>query len=41
VGRLLAAFGGGGHRGAASARFPAALAQEYLSRIIAALEQNR
>lgn len=41
VGQLLAAFGGGGHRGAASARFPANLAEEYLARIIAALEQNR
>ncbi|MCU0559098.1 MAG: exopolyphosphatase [Desulfobacterales bacterium] len=41
VGKLLAAFGGGGHRGAASARFPAAQAEECLVRIIAALEQNQ
>lgn len=41
VGKLLAAFGGGGHRGAASARFPAAQAEDYLTRIIAALEQNQ
>lgn len=41
AGKLLAAFGGGGHRGAASARFPARLANDYLARIIAVLEQNR
>jgi oligoribonuclease NrnB/cAMP/cGMP phosphodiesterase (DHH superfamily) len=41
VGRLLAAFGGGGHRGAASARLPAHRAEEALVRIIDALEQNR
>ncbi len=41
LGRLLTAFGGGGHRGAASARFPAPLAEDYLPRIIAALLENR
>ncbi len=41
VGKLLAAFGGGGHRGAASVRFPAGLAEDYLARIIDALKQNR
>lgn len=41
VGRLLAGFGGGGHRGAASARFPAARAASYLSRIITALVRNQ
>jgi oligoribonuclease NrnB/cAMP/cGMP phosphodiesterase (DHH superfamily) len=41
VGRLLAAFGGGGHQGAASARFPARLAQEFLARIIDTLQRNR
>jgi hypothetical protein len=41
VGRLLTEFGGGGHRGAASARFPAAQASSYLPKIIRALVQNR
>ncbi|MFO7708345.1 MAG: exopolyphosphatase [Desulfobacterales bacterium] len=41
VGKLLSAFGGGGHRGAASARFPARLAEDHLARIIDALERNR
>jgi hypothetical protein len=41
AGRLLAAFGGGGHRGAASARFPASKAAGYLPQIIAALVDNR
>lgn len=40
VGRLLAEFGGGGHRGAASARFPAAMADSYLPKIIGALVKN-
>jgi hypothetical protein len=40
VGRLLKAFGGGGHRGAASARFPAEKADDYLPRIIDALVRN-
>jgi len=40
VGRLLAAFGGGGHRGAASARFTADRADVYLSQIISALVKN-
>ena len=39
VGRLLSGFGGG-HRGAASARFPAASADSYLRRIITALVRN-
>jgi hypothetical protein len=41
LGRLLTRFGGGGHRGAASTRFPARLAEDYLPRIIAALVENR
>lgn len=41
VGRLLTAFGGGGHRGAASARFPADKADVYLPQIIRTLAQNR
>jgi hypothetical protein len=41
AGRLLAAFGGGGHRGAASARFPASKAAGYLPQIIAALVKNQ
>lgn len=41
VGRLLADFGGGGHRGAASARFPASKAPVYLPQIIAALVKNQ
>jgi nanoRNase/pAp phosphatase (c-di-AMP/oligoRNAs hydrolase) len=40
VGRLLTAFGGGGHRGAASARFPADKADVYLPQIIRTLAQN-
>jgi hypothetical protein len=40
VGRLLADFGGGGHRGAASARFPAAKASIYLPQIISVLVKN-
>ncbi len=41
VGRLLTAFGGGGHRGAASVRFPAGKAVSYLPQILAALVQNQ
>jgi len=41
AGRLLKAFGGGGHRGAASARFPVEKADEYLPRIIDALVRNQ
>lgn len=41
AGRLLAAFGGGGHRGAAAARFPASKADSYLPQIIAALVKNQ
>jgi len=40
VGRLLTAFGGGGHRGAAAARFPADKADIYLPQIISMLVQN-
>jgi hypothetical protein len=40
VGRLLADFGGGGHRGAASARFPADKASSYLPQIINVLIKN-
>ena len=41
VGKLLAEFEGGGHRGAASARFPAAKADSYLPQIITALVKNQ
>jgi hypothetical protein len=41
VGRLLAGFEGGGHRGAASARFPAGKADTYLPQIIRALVMNQ
>jgi hypothetical protein len=40
VGRLLADFGGGGHHGAASARFPATKASIYLPQIINVLIKN-
>jgi hypothetical protein len=40
AGRLLANFGGGGHHGAASARFPTAMAETYLPQIIGALVKN-
>jgi hypothetical protein len=40
AGKLLAEFGGGGHRGAASARFSADKADSYLARIIGALVEN-
>jgi hypothetical protein len=40
VGRLLTAFGGGGHRGAAAARFPAEKADSYLPQIICILVKN-
>lgn len=41
VGRLLEAFGGGGHRGAASVRFPAEKADEILPQIIDTLVRNQ
>jgi oligoribonuclease NrnB/cAMP/cGMP phosphodiesterase (DHH superfamily) len=41
VGRLLTDFGGGGHRGAASARFPAVKAESYLPQILDALVMNQ
>ena len=41
VGLLLADFDGGGHRGAASARFPASKAEEYIHQIIEALKKNK
>jgi nanoRNase/pAp phosphatase (c-di-AMP/oligoRNAs hydrolase) len=40
AGLLLAGFEGGGHRGAASARFQAVKADEYLPQIIDALLKN-
>ena len=40
VGLLLADFDGGGHRGAGSARFHKSTAQEYIFRIIEALQKN-
>ena len=41
VGLLLADYGGGGHRGAASARFHISKADEYIPQIIAALKENK
>lgn len=41
VGLLLADFGGGGHRGAASARFHISKADEYIPQIIEALKENK
>lgn len=40
AGLLLADFGGGGHRGAASTRFESSQADTYLPRIIDALQKN-
>jgi nanoRNase/pAp phosphatase (c-di-AMP/oligoRNAs hydrolase) len=40
VGLLLAKFGGGGHPGAGSCRFPASDSDEYISRILDALVRN-
>jgi hypothetical protein len=40
VGLLLVHFGGGGHRGAGSARFPASQSDDYISRIIDCLVRN-
>jgi len=40
VGLLLAEFGGGGHRGAASTRFHVSKAEAYLPQIIEALQKN-
>jgi hypothetical protein len=40
VGRLLAGFEGGGHRGAASARFDVKKANDYLPQIISRLVRN-
>jgi oligoribonuclease NrnB/cAMP/cGMP phosphodiesterase (DHH superfamily) len=40
AGLLLADFGGGGHFGAASARFPATKAEEYIPQIIDVLLKN-
>jgi nanoRNase/pAp phosphatase (c-di-AMP/oligoRNAs hydrolase) len=40
AGLLLADFGGGGHRGAASTRFESSQADVYLPQIIAALQKN-
>jgi oligoribonuclease NrnB/cAMP/cGMP phosphodiesterase (DHH superfamily) len=41
VGLLLADYGGGGHRGAASARFHISKADEYIPQIIEALKENK
>ncbi len=41
AGLLLAEFEGGGHRGAASTRFPAARAGEYLPQILDVLQKNK
>ncbi|CAB1084685.1 hypothetical protein D1AOALGA4SA_12195 [Olavius algarvensis Delta 1 endosymbiont] len=41
VGLLLAEYGGGGHRGAASTRFHKSKADDYIPQIIKALKQNK
>lgn len=41
VGLLLAEFGGGGHRGAASTRFHVSKAEAYLPQIIETLQKNK
>jgi len=41
VGLLLAEYGGGGHPGAASTRFPISKADEYIPQIIDALKENK
>jgi len=40
VGLMLVHFGGGGHRGAGSARFPTSQSDDYISRIIDCLVKN-
>jgi len=40
VGLLLAEYGGGGHPGAASARFPISKSDEHITQIIDALQKN-
>jgi hypothetical protein len=40
LGLMLTEFGGGGHRGAASSRFPLAKADQYIARIIDTLVEN-
>jgi hypothetical protein len=40
VGLMLVHFGGGGHRGAGSARFPVSQSDDYISRIIDCLVKN-
>ncbi|MGD9209920.1 MAG: exopolyphosphatase [Desulfobacteraceae bacterium] len=40
VGKLLADFNGGGHRGAGACRFDKALTDEYLSKILKVLRKN-
>lgn len=41
VGLLLTEFGGGGHRGAASTRFPVSKADDYIPKIIQTLQDNK
>lgn len=41
VGLMLVQFGGGGHRGAGSARFPADQSDDHISRIIDCLVKNK
>jgi nanoRNase/pAp phosphatase (c-di-AMP/oligoRNAs hydrolase) len=40
AGLLLSGFGGGGHRAAASTRFPVSKADEYIPKIMDALLKN-
>jgi nanoRNase/pAp phosphatase (c-di-AMP/oligoRNAs hydrolase) len=40
VGLMLVHFGGGGHRGAGSARFHTSQSDDYISRIIDCLVKN-
>lgn len=41
VGKLLAEFNGGGHRGAGACRFEKELTEEYLTKIVRTLRNNR
>jgi nanoRNase/pAp phosphatase (c-di-AMP/oligoRNAs hydrolase) len=41
VGKLLAQFNGGGHRGAGACRFEKELTEEYLAKIVRTLIKNQ
>jgi nanoRNase/pAp phosphatase (c-di-AMP/oligoRNAs hydrolase) len=40
LGLMLTEFGGGGHRGAASSRFPSPKADQYIAKMIDTLVKN-